>query len=249
MFGTFHLLMSTLMIIGSLITGWSCRKKTEAQRIRLLFCTGIFLLVLETAKQLFLFFIVEGRTYNWWWFPFQLCSMPMYLCLLLPFLKKQQDTLCTFLSTYILIAALCALVFPQDMLREYVFLTFHGFLWHGLMLVTSFIIIFSRMQGKTWESFFRAVCLFLFLCLIAECINVYGWHHAVNNMYPDMFYISPYTMTYQPLFHEIALNYGKIIEIIVYMISLTAVSACVFLLMKKRYEDHTVIPDQTGIWN
>ena len=41
---------------------------------------------------------------------------------------------------------------------------------------------------------------------------------------PDMFYISPYTVTQQPVFHTIAVTYGNFIEALFYLVILTAAS-------------------------
>ena len=52
-----------------------------------LFICGLVLAVSELYKQSFLYFIVSQGRYNWWYFPFQLCSVPMYLCLILPLFR------------------------------------------------------------------------------------------------------------------------------------------------------------------
>ncbi len=48
-----------------------------------LYC-GILMLLSELWKQWRLTYILNHRQYNWWYFPFQLCSIPMYLCLVIP---------------------------------------------------------------------------------------------------------------------------------------------------------------------
>ena len=52
---------------------------------RIFFIFGIILLLSEIWKQYCLTYIVNPGSYDWWYFPFQLCSIPMYVCLLLPF--------------------------------------------------------------------------------------------------------------------------------------------------------------------
>ncbi|WP_443089715.1 TMEM164 family acyltransferase [[Clostridium] scindens] len=48
-----------------------------------LYC-GILILLSELWKQWCLTYILNHRQYNWWYFPFQPCSIPMYLCLVIP---------------------------------------------------------------------------------------------------------------------------------------------------------------------
>ena len=55
------------------------------------FYSGFLMLISEIWKQYCLTYIMNEGTYNWWYFPFQLCSIPMYVCLLLPFLFTPSD--------------------------------------------------------------------------------------------------------------------------------------------------------------
>ena len=48
------------------------------------FYCGFLMLISEIWKQYCLTYIINDQTYNWWYFPFQLCSIPMYVCLILP---------------------------------------------------------------------------------------------------------------------------------------------------------------------
>ena len=66
---------------------------------RFLFCTGLFMGASEIWKQWTLTFVLGGGHYNWWYFPFQLCSVPMYLLLLFPVFHAShvKRIFCTFL--------------------------------------------------------------------------------------------------------------------------------------------------------
>ena len=52
------------------------------------FLWGIIMLVSEIWKQYTLTFVLGQGHYNLWYLPFQLCSIPMYVCLLIPWVKK-----------------------------------------------------------------------------------------------------------------------------------------------------------------
>ena len=76
---------------------------------RFFFVTGMILLGSEAGKQLLLTFSVGKGHYLWWYFPFQLCSIPMYLLPLLPFLKgEKRRCVLAFLSTLTLLGAMAA---------------------------------------------------------------------------------------------------------------------------------------------
>ncbi len=75
---------------------------------KIFFCCGLLMLLTEIWKQWCLTYYLGGGQYNWWYFPFQLCSIPMYACLLLSFISsiKIRRALITFLMDYGLLAGI-----------------------------------------------------------------------------------------------------------------------------------------------
>ena len=105
-YSPFHLLLTAAGLAAALLSaialGKSFRKKPrkelEKSSRRLLFACGLVLMFMEAYKQCFLFYL-NGFHYNWWYFPFQLCSVPMYLCLSFPRIKtaERRTVLASFL--------------------------------------------------------------------------------------------------------------------------------------------------------
>ena len=84
--------------------------------------------------------------------------------------------------------------------------------------------------------------LFLIVAAVAEIINVTA-HKILNNIYiePNMFYISPAYPTTQPVFNQIAVNFGITVEIIIYLLSIIAGSYLIYLAIRRfGAADHTV---------
>ncbi len=200
MYGAFHIAAVLVVVIaavsGAATVSRACRQ-SRARVIRILAVCGWILAILEVYKQLFLYHIVNGGTYDWWYFPFQLCSVPMYLCILLPVLckagkaapdpylssecgnvnftcrrSKSCTAMLTFLATYTFVGAVAALAVPEDFLRSYVTLTLHGFIWHGILLFICLVVVFSGIADLSCGGFMRATALFGGLCVIAVIINV-----------------------------------------------------------------------------
>ena len=113
---------------------------------RILFSCGLFLLLTECYKQCFLYFIIDKRHYDWWFFPFQLCSLPMYLCLLLPFLKHKsmKTAVCTFLQDFNLLGGLAALIVSEGFRGIHWTLTLHGYIWHLLLVFIGLFVFAGR---------------------------------------------------------------------------------------------------------
>lgn len=83
---------------------------------KVLFFIGIFLLTSEILKQLLLTFVMNNGHYNLWYFPFQLCSLPMYLLVLYPFFHTEpaRDAILGFLSTYNLLGGIAVFSIPVE---------------------------------------------------------------------------------------------------------------------------------------
>jgi len=217
-FGPAHLAILAVIAAATVALYFILKRLSEQKLIRLLFLLGAAMLVLEIWKQWFVYRYVYGGTLSAWFFPWQLCSIAMYLSFLMPLLKgRAQDTALVFLATFSFLAAVVALVFPGDMLRPQILLFCHGFLYHGAMVVESLIAALILLRREK-APFLPSVWLFLALAAVAEIINVVS--HALfseRKMASNMFNITPYYPSTQPVFHEIAVSLGILPEILIYL--------------------------------
>ena len=65
--------------------------KSKKYIVQVLYAFTIYFLLSEVLKQFLLY--REYGSYDWWYFPFQLCSMPLYDLPLYLFLRKRNDSL------------------------------------------------------------------------------------------------------------------------------------------------------------
>lgn len=208
-YSAFHLLFAAVGITAAVFLAWRLRRLSRNRLNVILFIVGALLTASEGYKQLFLYEIVNHGHYDWWYFPFQLCSLPMYLCLILPFAGRFNQLLCTFMGSYNLMGAFMVFLDPSDLMHPYWTLTIHGFLWHILVIFAGFVLAFSGMAvtgsaNRDKRYFAGATGLFLCFCVIATGINV-----AVHPFgFADMFYISPYVPNGQLVFSELSAIYG-----------------------------------------
>ena len=168
-----------------------------------LYC-GILILLSELWKQWCLTYILNHRQYNWWYFPFQLCSMPIYLCLLLPGLKKGRRTVVTFLADFALLGGIAVYLDPSDMLSPSVFLTLFSFLWHDLLIIIGILCGTSDAMQEDFRGALKMLGLFGLLAGIAEMLNVTLSRYGELSM----FYLSPKLANTQLGFREIARLWG-----------------------------------------
>ena len=186
---------------------------------RLLFGAGLLLLILETAKQIYLYTEVFKGSYNIWYLPFQLCSMPMYLCLAYPVLDMRgkaglKTAAATFMQDYGVLGGIMALIVRDGFTwPEHPLLTAHGYIWHVILILIGLFIWRNGLSDPSLRGFLRSTGLFFFFAAAAEVLNVAlrGYGDC------DMFYISPYHLSSQPVFRDIDRVLGKIPGIGIYL--------------------------------
>ena len=206
------------------------------KRIRVLAVLGWLMALSEIYKQLFLYYIVNEGAFDWWFFPFQLCSVPMYMCILLPLVKeKVQKILLTFMTGFTFLSAVCALIYPEDMLRPYVSLTVHGFAWHGILLLISIVAGASGMADLTLKGYLRSVWLFLGLAATAVVINVIGERMSAGSAlssYPNMFYLSPFHPSNQPFVDIVEKSLGRLPAMAVYTAAIIVIAGVIDFIFR-----------------
>lgn len=244
LFGSFHIIASLLAAALAVLLAvfFARRAKSEARVIRILAVTGWIMIILEVYKQLFLYHVVNGGAYDFWFFPFQLCSVPMYLCIILPALRaKARAAAMTFMGGYTFVSAAATLVFPEDILRPYIALTAHGFIWHGLLLFISLLVFFTGSFDADICGLRGAALLFAVLCVIAIGINtavepvmpaIRAAHPGVAHDWAAMFYLNPFHISPQPVISSIQKTAGIPAGLVLYMLATASVSSMVIKLFK-----------------
>ena len=215
-YGLFHILFTLIGGAFSLWLAYTLRNVGEREHRLILLSVGLILAVSELYKQLFHTYYLNNGVYKWNILPFQLCSVPMYLCLILAMLPRGRwsETMETFLGSYNVLGGLMSFVVPSGLCHEYWTLTFHAFIWHMLLVFLGMYLTVSGRGNYDKKSMRYATVLFVLLCGTAIGINVLLGdmsHGAVN-----MFYLGP-PLTPQPVFKTIALYGGWKINAILYM--------------------------------
>lgn len=212
----------------------------EKTLVRILSGCGLFMLAAEFFKQWFVIRYVYAGTPSMWFFPWQLCSIAMYVSALVPVLKgKAQEAALVFLSTFSAIGAVFALAIPDDMMRPQILLFVHSFLYHALMLVEA-IAALRILCLRRRASFPPALVLFLAAAAVAEGINVIS-HLLIHDVRHEanMFYITPFYPSTQPVFCEIAAHAGIFVEIAVYLGAITLAAFLLYLAESLRIKRKT----------
>lgn len=170
---TFHLLFFGIGLALAISLAFLLRKIGKKGNRRLLFGIGLFLVVAELYKQLFYTFYINNGSYAYERIPFQLCSIPMYSCLILPWLKegKFRRALYAFTATFGLIGGFASYLAPGDMSYRYVVLSVHSYCWHMILVFIGLYLFISERAGKDLKDYIGAMGIYLACAAIAVGIN------------------------------------------------------------------------------
>ena len=217
----FHVMVS---LSGLLIAGFLARflaQHYKSHACLILWICGVLLGTGELYKQLFLYEIVNHGRYDWWYFPFQLCSTPMYLCLVFPLLPGgiPRRTAAAYLESFGLLGGIMALTEPSGLMHPYWTLTLHGFLWHFILILLGVYCGRKGLADAGAGGFFRMLPLYGLCCSIAIFINTMEQLCIYPRDYSDLFYINCFFPSEQPFFHQLSLWLGNVWCHILYVLA------------------------------
>ncbi len=207
MFSWFHILWIIIMIIGCVVIALTVAKKHNPKYDHIVVLTfSIILVICEIFKQLF-WFEFYGY-YRFEIFPFQFCTVPIYVSILASILRseKAREICYKFLAFYGIIGGLAVMLIPTAVLYTYfVAISIHSMVWHSILVIMGVYLIVSRGYGKKIKELFVPSLMLLGFVILAIIGNilVYKLHLGTENCQPgdnlSMFYISPYYPTQLPL--------------------------------------------------
>ncbi len=222
--GTFHTSFFFIGIPLAILIAFLLRKISKKTEKRLFLTVGIALLISEIFKQL-AYTAIEGA-YRFDLIPFQLCSIPMYLCIAIPLIPEGRISraMRTFIAIFGLMGGVASYIAPGTMCREWLELTLHSFIWHLVLIFLGFYVVLSQNTKIQKDDFIGAEILYLTLCAIAFMINLMLLDAPGIDV--NMFYIGPKPSNI-PFCREITARFGVAVNSIVYI---SALSFCAFLI-------------------
>jgi hypothetical protein len=259
LFGSFHIILAIASVMTAVMAARFAARfvrvgagasdiansiDADARRRRLdilLLLIGMLLAMLETFKQIYLYFSSGNTAYDWWYFPFQLCSVPMYLCALIPFVgPRLRSTFLTFMGGYTFVSAVAALVYPEDILSAAPVMIAHGFIWHAILLFISLLIFMTGTADASAAGLARAALLFAALSVVALMINIavepVMQTGSAAHRYAAMFYLNPYHLSPQPIISDIQKAAGIPAGLLIYSI-VTAIAGSLATVVAAKLSD------------
>ncbi len=238
-YGTFHIILIIVGMTLCISLAWLCRKFDDKKNKILLLAFAGVLIASEIFKQIFLFYVIEDNSICWGEFPFQMCSMPMYLCPIAVFSKNERvkRVMYGFMMCFNMLGGFAGVFEPSGVFLDQIPLTVHAIAWHYSLIFLSFYIIFSHRAGSTKEDYFDIVKLFTALCFIAFIINTLIGITVGDEV--NMFFVGPNP---SPIivFNTIAEKFGWAASTVIYIPVTSIAAGVIFRLSCLRRKKATV---------
>lgn len=194
-YGWFHIIFLVLILCATAALIIFARDVTDKKFRRIVLITWIVLLAFEIYKQIiFTFKVKDGvveASYQWYSFPFQFCSSPLYVLPFIAFLKdgKVRNALMAFASTFMLFGGLAVMFYPNDVFCEYIGINIQTMVHHGFQLAIGVYIAVYNRKKLSIKFIWPAVIVFACFAVTAIAINEIG-HAALPDHTFNMFFIS-----------------------------------------------------------
>ncbi len=227
----FQYLWLVILVIATITAAVKMKDLNNKNLNKTLFTAGIVMVVFEIYKQLF-FSYDAGWRYMWYAFPFQFCSVGMYLFILIPFVKNEKirDGLIAFLATYSFFSGLAVMLYPATVFVSDVGINIQTMVHHGLLCVIGFGLLANYLK-PSFKSFFRGMIVFFVLILIASFLNIVHNNFIKNGTF-NMFFINPLYDTGIPILELVQPKVGPISFVIIYYLGFTFLAFIIFMTSK-----------------
>jgi hypothetical protein len=215
MYGWFHILFLIILISSILIVKLKYNNLSDKSIKRILLIYSIVCITFEIYKQLNFSFnyddIKTWWSYSWYAFPFQFCSVPMYVALIAALTKNSKVTksIYTFLATYGLIAGLSCMIYPSTVFVDTIGINIQTMVHHGSMVFIGALLLINNKVEYTLKSLLSSLFVFLICLSIALVIDITTYYVGIDGGL-EMFFISPFHTSSLPVFSII---YEKVYHI------------------------------------
>lgn len=196
-YGWFHLLWLVVVAASTVFLCTRFRHVSGKQIRRTVFCIAVLTAVLEIYKQInYTFRVSEGGIavdYQWYAFPGQFCSTPMYVGLLTGLFRKGKvhDALVAYLASFSVFAGICVMIYPGNVYVGTVGVNIETMICHGSMIVIGIWLLATGYVRPDKNALRRAAAVFAVAVCAAIAMNEIAYFTGLTAHEDfNMFFIS-----------------------------------------------------------
>lgn len=229
-FGLFHILCLSLVLVFIAFLSKDKRNYNEKDLKKVLAVYGIIALILEILKQLVWSFNYDINAnivtwdYEWYAFPFQLCTTPIFVSLICLFLKKNKlrNYLLSYIAYITILGSISTMLLPDSCFTTDILVNIHTMWLHLGSFVVSVYLLMTGEVKINIKNLMQAIIVFLIFVIIANTMNIIVYNlDILNGETFNMFYISPYFESSLPVFDIIQRNVPYTVYLLIYILALS----------------------------
>lgn len=197
-YGWFHISFFALSVISGILLCRFFKNPDERFVKRLLLVSSLIVFVLEIYKQVNYTFSYDNSVisadYQWYAFPFQFCSTPMYIGFVALLKNKRlHHACCAYLATFALFAGLCVMFYPAQVFISTIGINVQSMICHGMMISIGIYLFGSGYVKTEHRTILYAIPVFAACVLLASVMNEIAYLSGLLETETfNMFFISPH---------------------------------------------------------
>lgn len=237
MYGWFHLLWFAISIVAGILLCRFFKEGTEKQARTVVLVAAISVIVLEVYKMInYTFTYEDGKIiadFQWYAFPFQFCSTPMYVGILAGIVRKGKlhDALCAYLATFALFAGVSVMLYPADIYIKTIGINIQTTICHCSMIVIAGYLYATGHVKLELKTLLRAIPVFAVMTAIAVILNETAY---LVGIVPEetfnMFFVSRFCECTLPVYSLVHANVPYPINLIIYILGFSAAALIMLLI-------------------
>lgn len=236
LFGWFHIVSLLAMALVTIGLCYHHRNDSEKRVRMVVLVTAIIVTVVEIYKQInYSFSYTDGIRYDYQWyaFPFQFCSTPMYVGLLAGILRKGKlrNALYAYLATFAVFAGASVMVYPGDVFVETIGINIQTMICHGSMICIGVYLFYTGTVKLEHRTILKAMAVFACTVSMAALLNeIAYWTGLLERETFNMFFISRHCDPSLPVYSLVQPLVPYPLSLVIYIVGFTLASYLILLL-------------------
>lgn len=229
LFGWFHLLWLGITFFSAFALCVWHRKGGDERRVRnVVFGVALTVIILEIYKMInFSFSYEDGISFDFQWyaFPWQFCSTPMYVGFLAGVLSKGKvhDALCAYLATFAVFAGTAVMIYPGDVFIDTIGINIQTMICHGSMITVGIYLLYTGYVKLEHKTILKALPVFACTVMIALILNEVAYYSGLLKTDSfNMFFISRHLESTLPVYSLVHNSVPFPINLVIYIAGFTA---------------------------
>ncbi len=241
-YGWFHLMFIGIVIVATVLICVGFKNSSDKTFRRIMLICWLVMVTLEAYKQVVFTFECDDLgvatwDYQWYAFPYQLCSTPLYVLPFIAFLKdnKIREALASYMSFFSLFGGLAVFFYPHDVFVQTIGINIQTMVHHGLQIVLGIFCTVYYRKRCSIKHYLRSVPVFALMTAIAILLNeaVYAVfaENGIDETF-NMFYISRHFDCTLPVLSGIYEKVPYIGFTLIYVLGFAVISFILYLIQR-----------------